>query len=100
MGVTINEYYSSVPTQNKFYVITGSASFVQFASGTAKMLLIKADPDNIGTFFIDNYMQAIGVYPLDAGDEIAWSPAPIDFSMLGHRNPSGTVDKLYFWAKD
>jgi len=97
--MTINTFYGGHFIFDRFITVTGTASFAQFASGTARMMRIRADHRNIGTFFIDNYMQAQGVYPIDAGDELDWSPGPYDLSMLGSLNPSGSSDYLYIWAK-
>ena len=104
----IKEQFSSNPYFDKFYVVTGSASFVGFPTGTAKLFRMKADPDNVGTFFVGDVITGVGVFPIDAGDDTGWNPAGGggmdqgggNLEHLGSSNPSGTLDTLCIWVQD
>lgn len=102
----INEVYSDNPMRNYFGVITGSASFTQFPSGSAKLARFKANPDNIGMFEIVEWgSNNQGTWILDAGDDTGWFAAPyfeanlLGLKQFGYRNLSGTSDYLHYWVQ-
>jgi hypothetical protein len=97
MGATIPEQFADAFIHNRFGVITGSASSVQFPSGTCHIIRFKASPDNVGTFFVGNDADTC-VFPLDAGDDTGWNSLS-NLNQLYHRNPSGTLDYLYYWLQ-
>lgn len=86
------------PLYNIFGVVTGTVAATQFLTGTysCQQLRLKANPDNIGTFFIGN--SEVQEWPLDAGQETQWVLAR-DLSQFYFRNPSGTLDYLLFWLQ-
>jgi hypothetical protein len=52
--MTIVEQFSDDFQNDFFYKITGRANALRLMSGSAHMIRFKADPGNIGTFFIGN----------------------------------------------
>jgi len=102
MMAGLKEFYSTNPIFDKFYVISGSATPVSFPSGTAKLFRMKADSGNDAPFLIGNYIENVGIYPLYAGNELDWTPAPASYQMaeMVHQNASGSAEKLYVWMKD
>lgn len=95
--MTIVEQFSDDYLYNRFGKITGSVAAIQFSSGTCHMIRFKADPANVGTFFIGNDATHC-FFPLDAGDDTGWNPAR-EMAELWYSNPSGTLDYLYWWLK-
>lgn len=101
----INEIYSDNPQYNIFGVVTGTVTETQFPSGTAKLLRFKADPDNIGQFFLGTWGTNSCVYPLSAGDDTGWLAPPSADGNLGglshfsYKNISGSIDYLYYWIQ-
>ena len=95
--MTIVEQFSDDFQNDFFYKITGSANALRLMSGSAHMIRFKADPGNIGTFFIGNDATHC-FFPLDAGDDTGWGSAE-NTNRYGHINSSGSVDFLYYWLK-
>ena len=76
----INALFSNNPLFNDFGVSTGTSSWTQFPSGTAKLLRFKANPANVGYFELEAFDAASGYdapWPLAAGDDTGWIAAPI-----------------------
>ena len=91
---------------NVFGVVTGTATFTQFPSGTARLLRFKGNPDNIGTFELKIWGDTDEqTYPIDAGDDTDWVVAPFmqgnvrGVHNFGYRDISGSVDKLHYWIQ-
>ena len=93
---TCNEFYSNNPRALDVSGVTGSASVLQFPTGSVKLLYLKARADNEGSFFVGE--TAVDChYELDAGDEL--SIFITDLNELYYYNPSGTVDFLAYWRQ-
>ena len=88
--------HGNFPYNNVFGVITGSASAAQFPAEPGWQIRLKADPNNVGTFFIGN--SGVQAWPLDAGDEATWFLAD-NLNRFYHSNPSGTLDYLVYWLQ-
>jgi len=105
MGATILQQFSGNPIYNIFGVVTGTASCTQFISGTANLLRFKADPDNVGTFYLGSYGTGECIWPMDAGDDTGWIAAPFGeghtqgIQFFTYQNLSGTTDRLHYWIQ-
>ena len=105
MGATINEMFSGNPMNNLFGVVTGSVTCVAFPEESAMLLRFKADPDNNGTFLLGAVGTGDCLWPMAAGDDTGWIPAPYSEGNLAglhsykHQNLSGTTDYLYYWIQ-
>ena len=84
------------PLFNVFGRVTGTVDAVQMPTGTCMQLRLKADPDNIGTFYVGNNVAQ--TWPLDAGQETEWVLAN-DLNQFYASNPSGTTDFLDYWLQ-
>ena len=97
----LRETYSDNFIFDRFMVITGSSSVVNFPTGTAKMYRLKAGERNGGEFLIGDYISNVASYPLGAGDDTGWIPGNSTFRLehLVHSDVSGTMDYLHVWLK-
>ena len=107
MGATINEVFANNPQFNWIGVVTGTASYTQFPSGTAKLLRFKAHPSNEGIFEIVEVGGADdGHWPMSPGDDTGWIAPPTgDGNWRGmhnykYRDTSGSsTNYLHFWLQ-
>ena len=90
---TCNEFYSHNPKMIDVTGVTGSATPLQFPSGTVKLLYFKARADNIGSFFVGETPVDCH-YELDAGD--SFNVNITNMIELYYYNPSGTSDFLAY----
>ena len=66
----LKEYYGDVFNSDWFGVVSGTASALQFPSGTARLARFKADTSNQGDIFFGNRGEVI--FALDAGQDTGW----------------------------
>lgn len=92
--MTINQDLTNPFIRNAIGRVTGSANAVRFPTGTCAIVRFKAEPANIGTFYIGQ--QNTVFFPLDAGDDTGWISIP-RMQDFWYSNPSGTVDTLNYW---
>ena len=90
---TCNEFYSNNPKAIDVSGVTGSASVLQFPTGSVKLLYFKARADNIGSFFIGESPVDCH-YEMDAGNSLSLEIT--DLNELYYHNPSGTSDFLAY----
>jgi hypothetical protein len=101
----INEVFADNPQYNIFGLITGSVTEIPFPSGSCKLVRFKADPDNLGTFFIGTWGANNCVWPLAPGDDTGWvAPPSADGNTRGLGSysvitPSGTSERIYYWMQ-
>ena len=102
----INAQFSDNPQLNDFGISTGTASWTQFPSGTAKLLRFKANPLNEGTFELEAFDAASGYdapWPMAAGDDTGWiAPPTSDGNLRGihnyvYRDTSGSTSNYLHW---
>jgi len=98
MGATIKEQFSDSLFFDKFGVITGSASIVQFPNEPCGMARFKADNGNIGLFLIGEDGSATTPFPLYGGDDTGWISTS-NLNRYQHSDVSGTADYLYYWLQ-
>ena len=84
------------PIYNRYGVVSGTASAVQFPTGSALQIRFKADPDNAEDFFIGN--ESNQLFPLDAGDDTGWILAD-NLNKFYYSNVSGSAEYLYWWLQ-
>lgn len=82
---------------NRFGVVTGTASATRFPTGTAQIARFKAHPSNIGTFFVGDEPTST-LFPIDAGDDTGWFSID-NLNKLYYNNASGSSDYLYWWLQ-
>lgn len=108
MGATINEQFGNNPQFNDFGLVSGTSSWTQFPSGTAKLLRFKAHPANIGYFQLEAFDSGNknAPWPLAAGDDTGWIAPPTgDGNLRGvhnyvYRDTSGTATNyLLYWIQ-
>jgi len=92
----MTDQFERNPAFNIFGVVTGTASETQFPTGTALAVRFKADPTNIGDFFIGDWISNVATYPLNAGDDTLFVDCH-DLNQFVYRASSGTSDRLHFW---
>lgn len=104
MGATIEEVFANNPQMNVFGVVSGTSSYVQFPSGTAKLLRFKAHPDNETIFEIVEFGgKDDGRWPMSAGDDTGWIAPPTgDGNLRGihnykYRDTSGSSSNYLHW---
>jgi len=90
---TCNEFYSNNPKAIDVSGVTGSASVLQFPTGSVKLLYFKARADNIGSFFVGESPVDCH-YELDAGNSLSLEIT--NLNELYYYNPSGTNDFLAY----
>lgn len=95
---TIRHQFSDSLMFDEFFVVTGSATAIQFMTGTVGMMRMKADIDNEGVFRIGNRADSC-LYPLNAGDDTGWVSTS-DMNRYWHQNASGSSDYLYYWVQE
>ena len=88
--------HTTAPIFNVFITITGSASAVQFPDEKCLAARWRADPDNIGDFFVGDEQNQ--PYTYDADQELEWTGL-MNLNQLYHSNPSGSVDYLHVWLQ-
>ena len=94
--MSCNEFYSDNPKALDISGVTGSASVLQFPTGSVKLLYLKARADNIGSFFVGE--TAVDChYELNAGDQLFVRIT--NLNELYYYDPSGTVDFLAYWRQ-
>ena len=107
MGATINEVFANNPQFNWMGVVSGSSTYVNFPSGTAKLLRFKAHPDNETIFeLVEDGGADDGRWPMAAGDDTGWiAPPSSDGNLRGlesfkYRDTSGSsTNYLHFWVQ-
>ena len=80
-----------------FGVVTGSATDIQFPTGSCGMLRFKADPANSGVFLIGNEFGTL--FPLNAGDDTDFfMTTNLNRYYYSHRT-TGTTDFAYWFLQ-
>lgn len=91
----IKDQYSSVFAFDVFGVVTGSATAIQFPTGSCGMVRFKADPQNDTDFLLGHDPTHV-MFPMAAGDDTGWV-ATDNLNRYWYSDVSGSMDFLYYW---
>jgi hypothetical protein len=83
--------------QNRFGLVTGSATAIPFPDEPCIMAKLQARLDNVETFLIGDAVDNT-VFELDAGEETDWFEVN-NLNQLWHYNVSGTQDQIVWWLQ-
>jgi hypothetical protein len=83
---------------DKFGVVSGSATAIQFPDEPCFSVRFKADPDNNEDFFLGEAGSGLTPFPMDAGDDTGWI-ATSNLNRYIYSNVSGSAEYLYWWLQ-
>ena len=98
MGATIPEQFSDALIFDKFGVVSGTISAVQFADNPCGMVRFKADPGNNENFLLGEYGSGLTSFPLAAGDDTGWVSTS-NLNRYIYSNVSGSAERLHYWLQ-
>jgi hypothetical protein len=91
---TIPSQFQDAYNVNRFLLVSGTATPIQFPSLECKMVRFKAHPANNEDFYLG--VEGVTDFPLDAGDDTGWINA-YNLNQFYYSNVSGTAERLTCW---